>query len=305
MFEDTEINLVVSIGSQKKSVDDIARDLGILSEGARELLEYAYSRCIVNKSHGERYTISDFYSRFDHFAKFEYWNEFPAGDRKKIDQRFLNEFINRYKRDIEQEKSNIKEFNPLPNDTVMLLDEVEEMVNAANLIVVQPCDCRILGDNCDRPVETCISLDEGARQILERGHGHLLTKEEAVHLLRWADKKGLMHTADNAWKEQSLHSICNCCACDCYPFRAAQQLGTKGVWPKSRYQAVFNQDLCSLCGACVKRCHFQAFSLTEQLVEINGKIKQNVRYDVDKCWGCGLCAYYCPQDDITMRPLVS
>jgi hypothetical protein len=52
----------------------------------------------------------------------------------------------------------------LPNDTVMLLSEIEDMIDAATHILVQPCDC--------------------------------------------------------------------------YPFRAAQALGSKGVWPMSRYIAV-------------------------------------------------------------------
>ena len=143
----------------------------------------------------------------------------------------------------------------LPNDTVLLVYEAEEMIDAATHIVVQPCDCRRLGQNCDLPVETCIWLDEGALGTLDRGYGRRLTKNEAKELLRWADKKGLMHTGDSEWRAHGLHAICNCCACDCYPFLAAQELGSKGVWPKSRYVASRDHERCNLCGACVKRCH--------------------------------------------------
>ncbi len=193
--------------------------------------------------------------------------------------------------------------NALPNDTVMLLSEVEEMINAASEIVVQPCDCRRLGENCKRPVETCIWLDEGARQSLDRGHGRQLTREEAIKLLRRADKKGLMHTADSEWRERGLHAICNCCACDCYPFRAAQELGTKGVWPKSHYIAQYHTELCNQCGACAKRCHFEAFYHDGSILEVDGKSKKGVAFDPEKCWGCGLCANSCPQDAIEMISL--
>jgi NAD-dependent dihydropyrimidine dehydrogenase PreA subunit len=175
----------------------------------------------------------------------------------------------------------------------LLLGEAEEMIDAAALIVVQPCDCRRLGQNCDRPTETCIWLDEGAQETLDRGHGRSLTREEAKDLLRWADRRGLMHTADGDWQTHGLHAICNCCACDCYPFRAAQELGSKGVWPRSRYVAVYDEERCNLCGMCVKRCHFDAFYHGRSLVEAEGEVKRQVLFAPERCWGCGLCANTC------------
>ncbi len=192
--------------------------------------------------------------------------------------------------------------NALPNDTVLLLGEVEEMLRAAQHIVIQPCDCRRLGQHCDRPVEVCTWMDEGALGALARGHGRRVTVEEAIELVRWADKKGLMHTGDSEWRTRGLHAICNCCACDCYPFRAAQELGSKGIWPKSRYIAVYDTGLCNLCGACVKRCHFDAFYHDGATIEVEGKTKHQVRYDPEKCWGCGLCANTCPSSAISMEP---
>jgi ferredoxin len=194
--------------------------------------------------------------------------------------------------------------NALPNDTVLLLSEVEEMLDAATHIVVQPCDCRRLGQNCDRPVETCVWLDDGALAALDRGYGRRLTREEAKELARWADKKGLMHTADSEWQTRGLHAICNCCACDCYPFRAAQELGSQGVWPRSRYVAVRDGERCNLCGACVQRCHFEAFHYSDELIEVGDKLKENVVFDPDRCWGCGLCANTCPSAAIVMVPLL-
>ena len=303
MVDKAEMHLVVSMAYQHLDIQQVSDLLAISNAEAANLLERAYSRCIVDKVIEDdltKYKISDFYSRLDHFVKYGNWNEIPAKDRKLIDRRYLDEFIAKHKHNIGRKMQGLEAENALPNDTVMLLHEVEEMVEAAEEIVVQPCDCRKLGQNCDRPVETCIWLDEGARQALERGHGRRLAKEEAVQLLRYADKRGLMHTADSEWRERGLHAICNCCACDCYPFRAAQELGTKGVWPKSHYIAQYHTDRCNQCGACVKRCHFEAFYHNGSVVKVGGKNKKGIIFDPEKCWGCGLCANSCPQDAIKM-----
>lgn len=247
-----------------------------------------------------KFSPANFYDRLDHFAKFENWHDIPAHDRQRINRRFLDEFIARHKTNIERKMLGLEAENALPNDTVMLLSEAEEMIWAAEDIVVQPCDCRKLGENCDRPVETCIWLDEGARASLARGHGRRLTQEEAIDLLRWTDKKGLMHTADSAWRERGLHAICNCCACDCYLFLAAQELGSKGFWPKSNFIAQYHAERCNFCGSCVKRCHFDAFYHSDEVITINQKEKQRVSNDPELCWGCGLCANTCPEEAINM-----
>jgi ferredoxin len=277
------------------------------AQRAGELLERSYHRCLVDRLEEAGafvYTASSFYEFLNHFAKFENWDDIPAPDRKAIDGRFLDEFIARQRpRLLAALGHSQSAADPLPNDTVLLLSEVEEMIDAATHIIVQPCDCRRLGQNCDRPVETCIWLDGSALQALDRGHGRRLSREEARELVRWADRQGLMHTADGQWRERGLHAICNCCACDCYPFRASQRLGTKGVWPEIRYVAVHGREICNLCGACVRRCHFEAFYHDGSTVSIDGRVKENVQFDPAQCWGCGLCANTCPTGAIVMEPL--
>jgi ferredoxin len=306
MVEKREMQLVVAMRGQAITVDEAAGLLGEDHQEAADFLQRCYTRCILNKridSGRAIYEPADFGARLDHFAKFENWDQIPAGDRQAINHRFLSEFITRCRPDVERKMEGLLATSALPNDTVMLLGEIEDMLDAAAHIVVQPCDCRRLGQNCDRPVETCIWMDEAALGALHRGHGRQITNQEAIELVRWADKKGLMHTADSQWQERGLHAICNCCACDCYPFRAAQELGSRGVWPRSRYIAVHEQERCNLCGACVKRCHFDAFFHDGSVLLVDGKAKKNVSFDAQKCWGCGLCANTCPSQAILMEPL--
>ncbi len=303
IVNEDEMRLIVAMAGRAVTAPEAADLLGVPPEQATALLERAYSRCVVNKTPDGRYTPADFWARLDHFAKYENWDDLPPEGRKQLDRRFLDAFIERHRENVHRKMQGLAAENALPNDTILLLHEVEEMIDAATLIIVQPCDCRRLGQNCDKPVETCIWLDDGARAALDRGHGRRLTKEEAKRLVRRADHKGLMHTADSEWRTRGLHAICNCCADDCYPFRAAQELGSKGVWPRSRYVASFNPDLCRFCGVCVKRCHFGAFYHDGTTVTVGGRPKPNVCFDPAKCWGCGLCANTCTEGAITMLPL--
>jgi Pyruvate/2-oxoacid:ferredoxin oxidoreductase delta subunit len=308
MVDKPEMRLIVGMQGQAMTVDEVAALLSMSREEASAFLARCYSRYIVNKT-VERavttYSPADFGARLNHFAKYENWDDIPAQDRRAIDRHFLDEFIARHRSNVERKMQGLVATDALPNDAVMLLHEVEEMIDAATHVVVQPCDCRRLGQNCEYPVETCIWMDESALGVLDRGHGRRVSREEAKELLRWADKKGLMHTADGAWREHGLHAICNCCACDCYPFRAGQELGSKGVWPRSRHVAVHDQEACNFCGACVKRCHFEAFYHDGSTVEVEGRVKQDVLFDAAKCWGCGLCAHTCPTGAIVMEELDS
>jgi ferredoxin len=301
--DDEDIRLVLALRDSPATVEETAGRLGFPVEEAAALLLRAYSRCVVDRVEVEgraAYAAGTFYNRLDHFAKYENWDDIPLADRRRIDRRFLDAFIARHRSTIQLKIQGLEAGNSLPNDTVLLLPEVEEMLDAATLIALQPCDCRRLGQYCGRPVGTCFSLDDTARAILDRGHGRRLAREEAKELVRWADKQGLMHTSDSEWRVRGLHAICNCCGCDCYPFRAAQELGSKGVWPRSRWVVDYDKTVCTLCGACVRRCHFGAFYHDGTTSPVDGREKANVRFDPDRCWGCGLCANTCPSGAAVM-----
>jgi Pyruvate/2-oxoacid:ferredoxin oxidoreductase delta subunit len=307
MFSELEMQLIVAMQGQPVDTRQASELLDIPLADANQLLRQAYARHVVDRASEKEdtrfYAPGTFYTRLDHFAKYEGWDEIPAPDRRTINRRFLNEFIARHRPSVMRKMAGLEAENALPNDTVLLLREVEEMLDSASHIVVQPCDCRRLGQMCQRPVETCIWLDDGALEAMDRGYGRPLSREEAKELVRRADKAGLMHTADSEWRTRGLHAICNCCACDCYPFRAAHELGSKGIWPRSRYVAVHHREECNLCGACVKRCPFAAFFHDGIQVEQDGKLKDNVQLDASLCWGCGLCANSCPCEAIEMRAL--
>jgi NAD-dependent dihydropyrimidine dehydrogenase PreA subunit len=306
MFDEREMRLIVEMDGRACRPHEVAQLLGVTMPEASALLERSYSRCITDRvivNGSATYSPTTFPRRLDHFAKYENWDDVPFDDRRAIDRRFLQEFIAQHRECVERKMMGLQADNALPNDTLLLLGEVELMLEAASHVAVQPCDCRRLHQGCDWPVEVCIWLDDGALEALDRGHGRRLTQLEAIDLVRWADRKGLMHTSDSEWRTRGLHAICNCCACDCYPFRAARELGSKGVWPRSRYIAVHDPEKCNACGLCVRRCQFGAFYQEVAPAIPAGQVKTDVVYAPDQCWGCGLCANTCPSGAILMERL--
>ena len=67
--------------------------------------------------------------------------------------------------------------------------------------------------------------------------------------------------------------------------------------PKSRFQAMVDQDLCNGCQVCVDRCQFDAI----EMVRPEGSKKYKAVVDAEKCWGCGACYIKCAPVAITLE----
>ena len=307
MVTSIEMRLVVAADGSTLTTESAQQSLGLTAEEAREALEQAFRRGVLDRDLGDgeqAYTPTDFYTRMDIMATFETeWDELPVDLRRELDEWMLQKYMDRVRPNVELLMEGKPAQGSPGNDSVLLVEELDAVIDSASTIVVVPCNCRRIAQNCSRPVETCIQFNRTAEKKLARGYGRRLTHEEAKRLARWADKKGLMHTTDLRPGEDGPAPICNCCADDCYVFRAAERLGSKGAWPRSRYVASFDPERCQLCGACVKRCHFGAFHHDGTTVHRAGMELRNVAFDPSRCWGCGLCAPVCLPEAITMAPL--
>lgn len=254
----------------------------------------SYKRVIINKIPNRELTMycsATFYDRLAIFAQYEndLWNSVPEEQRQKIDEWYLLQYVEGAKPRVEKfmkDKTKLIE-----NAYFYTLEEsIEVIKNIDRKILLVPCNCKSVAQNCknEKPNNVCLLFQEGVNTMADRGYDTYISKEEAIEVLKKADKAGLMHTSE------AEEAICNCCGCCCYPIRAAKILGVTGHWPKRIHSIVWDKESCINCGKCVKVCNFGAFSFDEN---------KKIQFDESKCLGCTIYVSNCPKDVISVVDL--
>jgi Pyruvate/2-oxoacid:ferredoxin oxidoreductase delta subunit len=188
----------------------------------------------------------------------------------------------------------INESLEVPVEKILPVQRVEELVEKFNDIAVGHCFCRhqqdLLGNSCKQTDirENCFTFGKSARYTADQGFSRLITKEEALDIIRRSDDDGLVHKAyhphfDTTKDETSLCICCNCCCGQAGP-------ETFNV-NATNFIAQVDEELCTGCGICVEKCH----TLTMQLND------DNIATVGNKCIGCGVCAYECPEQAISLK----
>lgn len=159
-------------------------------------------------------------------------------------------------------------------------------------ILALDCPCRMSRENPCLPLDVCIIVGEPfASFILEHQpeHARQITPDEAVSILEAEDKRGHVHHAffKDAMLER-FYAICNCCSCCCGAM-SAHQNGIP-MLISSGYVSSVDEERCVGCGACVKKCQFDALALHDGHVVV----------DTAACMGCGICVNTCPQEALSL-----
>ncbi len=182
---------------------------------------------------------------------------------------------------------------------------IDDFIDKAGfLIILDRCLCR-QGMECkDYPIDFgCIMLGEGARTMLEGGHGREVTAKEAKEHVRKAEKYGLVPFAAHAKMEEQvmgipedLHhkfiEICLCCPCCCLAMKNLKYY-TPDVHKHNFINVGFVAKAkpgCKGCNQCVDICPAGA-------IKVNGN-KVWVKEDI--CIGCGVCQGACKHDAISL-----
>ena len=189
------------------------------------------------------------------------------------------------------------------NNTVLNVESAMEYLDQAHTIAVSDCFCRDLRQNCDAPLNVCITLNDKAEYVLGDKEKALMrnrreiTKEEAVDIFVKSHEAGLVLTAQVCHdfpgailKPDEVFTICGCCSCCCCQLSAILRYGLAPHLLTSQAISVTDASACTDCGDCVDRCQFGAREIVDGSLSFNQ----------DLCFGCGLCVSTCPTNAITL-----
>jgi len=172
-----------------------------------------------------------------------------------------------------------------PVSIILPFETAINVLEKARSFSLRDCECRTTYKNCDKPLRTCLGLNEFSDELVERGVAERISLEEAKKVLHLANEHGLVHQVlYTDWLKSEVFDLCSCCPCCCQYLRAVMNYGVKHHIAKSGLVAKVDSEKCNGCGTCIERCIFNARTLK------NGNsfvVKEN-------CYGCGLCTTTCP-----------
>jgi len=184
----------------------------------------------------------------------------------------------------------------VPEEQIVTTQDIKELIEKFDDIAVGQCYCRqkedFLGHTCEQnpPGESCFTLGKSARHTTKHGFTRLISKEEALKILKDIEDAGLVHKVYHLNSDLSKDevAICNCCSCCCPTSKVSVTFPNVNI---ASFTVDIDQDLCMGCGTCVEKCFNQVLEINEH--GIAEKVEE-------ECIGCGVCAYLCPEQAISL-----
>ena len=171
-------------------------------------------------------------------------------------------------------------------------EQASALLENARSFAVRKCLCKVnkalAGAPCKYPVEVCLYFAPTEGAFDNQPENRVITKEEALRILRETEEAGLIHSSTNVREGQWY--ICNCCTCCCGYMLGVSLLGIENSVAKSDFYARVDPEICTGCGTCVKRCQFSGPSLVDDKSSVDQK----------RCVGCGQCVMTCPSGAMTL-----
>lgn len=176
---------------------------------------------------------------------------------------------------------------------VLVYEQARELIKGQKKIVIAPCICRkehrMMGEGCDKPLETCLSFGWGADYYERNGLGRAIDETEALSVLQRAEEAGLVLQPSNA---QKIVALCCCCGDCCETLQAFKMHPKPASIASSAFVAVVDKDECVGCETCLDRCQMEALIMDDDSVAV---------VDLDRCIGCGLCVTTCPTEALSLE----
>jgi len=278
-------HLIKLLGKNKTSEDQYDFDY---------FLERAWQRGTIKFFDDQTIAQEDFHVRFDYWALFEGWKDLPVDIKDKLNDWELKHYIASHAPAAEKLKNGLERDPYKIYPEYLLLDEVDALFKKIPKFYLWPCNCRAMIRSCRQSEFTCIRFSN------DREIGWEISREKALAIVKQANKKGLMQSAELGLDEQGriIGALCNCCNDCCFPHQLSERLNVTKYWPMSRYVAQGPTKDCNKCGTCVRRC---PFGIISQEKDIKHKKRQVPLIDIEQCRGCGVCATGCPQNAIHLK----
>ncbi len=281
----------------------IADHAGLEAREGRDLLKRMAAKGLINVKRGE----GEFTFFLKPFIVGLYENQLPQMDAEMavLFEEYFNETRGALLRDAPAHHRVIPVEQAIPFQIeIQPYERASALLENALSWGVRDCICRVqqklLGKGCDRPVNSCLVFAP-VRNAFDRSKtDRVITKEEAMQILRATEEAGLVHTVGNY--REGIDYICNCCTCCCGILRGIAQYGIRSAVAHSDFFLVVDADTCSGCNNCIERCQFNALSASDGIVAV----------DYQHCMGCGICVVACstdalhldrrPEKEITLPP---
>ena len=209
-------------------------------------------------------------------------------------------------------------------DQIQPWEDARAIIDAQEVIALAPCSCRRRvsggGMTCKRTKhQVCLNFNKAAEGVIVR-NGREISKEEALGVVRQANRDGLIHSYSGTQVIKGT-LLCACCDCCCHHWAGLWQYGftPQYRWDKSRWEVSIEAGACDACEStvggpkCIDICQFDAIEMKEQegytepqrediaaIVQHPKKVQRYKAYvDINKCWGCLSCALVCEPKAIT------
>ncbi|MCK4285865.1 MAG: 4Fe-4S binding protein [Candidatus Lokiarchaeota archaeon] len=184
-------------------------------------------------------------------------------------------------------------------------ESIKNLIDKHDMFAVITCQCRhiaeLTGEPCEiAPAEMgCFIAGPGAQMMVDGGilGARYLNKEEAIEFIKETEKRGLVHNTVYDEGNESSMFVCNCCGCHCGVLYPPKLFNERGAY-QSNYSPKFNNELCTKCETCMRKCPQEAiyhkFPIEPDLSDEQMVLREEL------CIGCGICSVNCPNDALKM-----
>jgi Na+-translocating ferredoxin:NAD+ oxidoreductase subunit B len=170
--------------------------------------------------------------------------------------------------------------------------------------LVIDCVCKkekaaLHGHSCELPNKRCGFVGMPPAVPLSE---NVLSREDAIKRWNELDAMGTMmiqgfYGFTMGAEAPQFVGGCHCCGCCCSILNAARLAPLAETVQRSNYRAAKDNENCTNCGECIRRCQFFAHSWEKTE---DGRVSV---YDRDKCVGCGACVMGCKFDALHLEPV--